>query len=209
MNILLFGATGLTGSRVLEELLINGYQVTAVSREAASIKTTHTSLKKISGNVLDEDFVTRMLERQDAVVSTISEGVEIKQHTQSKGNGNIIKAMEAQGVKRFVCMGAVGILAAPEGGLLREKAGYPSLYLPLSYEHSKVNELLQSSKLYWTQVCPPMILPRPSDGKYLVKANQLPSTVGQVNAGNIGAFIAKELRQPEFIPQRVGITNAG
>lgn len=208
MNVLLFGATGLTGTRVLEELLKGGYQVTAVSRDASIIKKNDPLLRKINGNVLDEKFVAGLLERQDAVVSTISEGVDIRQHTQSKGNTIIIRAMEAAGMKRFFCMGAEGILDAPEGGLLRDLPNYPKLYLPLSYEHSKVQEALQASQLYWTQICPPMILPRPADHKYVVKANQPASDKGQVFAGNIGSFISKELRRPDFVKVRVGIANA-
>lgn len=206
-HIVLFGATGLTGSKVLDELLAAGYTVTAVSRTASGIEQEHPNLHKVSGDVLSEAFVREIIPGKDAVVSTISEGVEIKHFTQSKGNGNIIRAMEALDTKRFICMGAAGILSGPDGKLVRDEDDYPALYLPLSYEHSRVQEQLRSSALLWTQVCPPMILPRPSDHQYLVQADRLPAGKNEVNAGNIGAYIARELRDQSFLHKLVGIAN--
>lgn len=208
MNVVLFGATGTTGSKVLVELLNAGYLVKAVARDVSRIQLQHPNLQPMQGNVLDPGFVTEVIKGADAVVSTISEGVSIVQHTQSKGNGNIIQAMQAQGIPRFICMGAEGILNAPDGTLIREDPAYPEPYKPLSYEHSRVQELLQSSTLQWTQVCPPLILPRNADGNYTVKPNVPAASTGKVNAGNIGAFIAREIQENKFLRTRVGIANS-
>lgn len=207
MKLVLFGATGTTGSRVLDELLKAGYNVTAVVRDVSRIGTKHPALTVRGGDVLNPTFVREIIAGMDAVVSTISEGVQIVTHTQSIGNSNIVDAMEALGMKTFVCMGAEGILDAPDGGLFRDHPDYPDLYKPLSYEHSRVQERLQQSNLDWIQVCPPLILPEAADGKYAVQVNVPGTNSGQVNAGNIGHFIARVLQSNEFRRARVGIAN--
>ena len=57
MNVILFGATGLAGSALLDSLLQAGHQVTAFVRNPSKIKTTHASLHVIEGDVLNEEEV--------------------------------------------------------------------------------------------------------------------------------------------------------
>ena len=207
MKLVLFGATGHTGKHILEEALKAGHEVTVLSRHPDKLQRHHEQLRIVTGDALKEEDVFNAVNGQDAVVSAISEGPDIQHKTQSTAIGNMIKAMDRAGVQRIICMGAIGILQYNDKELIRDQSFYDPLYLPISYEHSAVNKLLQSSRLKWTQVCPPTILDAPSDGKFAVKADYPPTKIAEVNAGNIGLFMMRELEQNEFIGKRAGITN--
>ncbi len=207
MKVILFGATGLAGSALLTELLKAGHKVTAFVRTPSKIKAQHTNLKVVTGDVLAEADVLQAIKGHEAVVSAISEGPQIVHHTQSLGNANIIKAVQQLGLQRIVCMGSAGILQRNENELLRDK-DYPPFYYPLSEEQFNVLGQLQQSGLQWTQVCPPMILDAAADGNYHTRANYKPEGKDEVAAGNIGAFIAKEIMENNYLQTRVGIVNA-
>lgn len=208
MKLVLFGAGGHTGNYILEEALKAGHEVTVLVRHPEKVTASSSTLNIVKGDALNASDVLNVVRGKDAAVSAISEGPDIRQHTQSKATANIIKAMQDTGVKRIICMGAIGILQANENELLRDQPSYDATYLPISMEHSAVNDLLKASGLDWTQVCPPTILSAPSDGGFKVKAGYPPTKNMEVNAGNIGMFIMEELEHPHFIGQRAGITNA-
>lgn len=206
MKLVIFGATGHLGKFVLEEALNAGHQVSVLVRHPEKL-LPQKNLEIIHGDALSINDVLQIIKGKEAVISVISEGPEIINNTQSVAVGNMIKAMQQTGVKRIICMGANGILQFNKHELIRDRPNYPKLYLALSYEHSAVNQQLHATHLDWTQVCPPTIIAAPSDGKYLVKADYLPSKNMEANAGNIGAFMMKELNENNFLSKRVGITN--
>lgn len=206
MKVILLGATGLAGSAILTELLKAGYSITAFVRTPSKIKIQHKALKVVAGDVMNAASILNAMKGQDAVVSAISEGPEIVHFTQSKGTGQIIKVMQQLGMQRLVAMGSFGILQLNEKQLVRD-VDYPSTYYPLSEEQYKVYRQLQQSNLLWTQVCPPMILDKASDGHFVTQKDYALQGKTEVSAGNIGAFIAQELQQNQFLQTRVAIAN--
>jgi putative NADH-flavin reductase len=70
-TIVLFGASGRVGSRILHEALARGHRVTAVSRDPNRIAQQHDRLRKVAGDVLDPDAVAGIIAGSDAVISAI------------------------------------------------------------------------------------------------------------------------------------------
>jgi uncharacterized protein len=208
MKIALFGATGHAGRFILDEAIKAGHEITVLLRHPEKLKLQNDQVTVQVGDALKPEDVSEVVRGKDAIISAISEGPDIQYHTQRIATENIIRAMEVHGVSRMLCMGAIGILQHDEHSLIRDQAFYDQTYVPISLEHSAVNNLLSQSDLLWTQVCPPTIVAAPPDGAYLVKINYPPSKNPEAYAGNIGLFMMEELRNNAFIRQRVGITNA-
>lgn len=206
MKITFFGATGTAGQYVLTELLAAGHDVTAVVRTPTKV-AARAGLRVVAGDVLRVESISPFVQGADAIVSTISEGLVIKTHTQSRGIENVVRAMQQHGVKRLIALAAIGILQASERSLNNEQPWFPDMYKPISQEHLLVWRTLQTSNLQWTLVCPPVILPQPANGSYLHKAEFMASAQQQIAAGNIGAFIVDELAQPQYLQLRVGVSN--
>ena len=71
MKIVIFGATGGTGRKLVEQALQQGHMVTAFARDPGKIKVSHQNLSVAKGNVLDADSVKSALQGQDAALSAL------------------------------------------------------------------------------------------------------------------------------------------
>src|SRR3984957_4335908 len=68
MNVVLFGATGTLGSRILRELVSRGHHVTAVVRDPSRLEA-YENVTVTAGNILDAASVADAVSGADVVVS--------------------------------------------------------------------------------------------------------------------------------------------
>jgi len=71
MKLLVFGATGGTGGRLVQQALDQGHVVTAFARDPAKIHLVHDNLRVVRGDILQPDSVDTAVAGQDAVVSAL------------------------------------------------------------------------------------------------------------------------------------------
>jgi putative NADH-flavin reductase len=69
MKLFVIGATGRTGSEVVEQAVARGHQVTAFVRSPESLKLKNERLTVINGDVMDENQLTNAMQNHDAVAS--------------------------------------------------------------------------------------------------------------------------------------------
>jgi putative NADH-flavin reductase len=67
MRVVLYGATGMIGSRTLKELLSRGHTVTALLRDPSKVPT-QSNLTIVKGDLLDADDVAKVTKGADVVV---------------------------------------------------------------------------------------------------------------------------------------------
>ena len=65
MNVVVYGATGRSGSRILQELTLRGHQVTAVARDTANAATRLVAASRMTRDV---DTIASIIQDADAVV---------------------------------------------------------------------------------------------------------------------------------------------
>ena len=226
LHVLTFGSTGLTGGHILSTLLSNGHKVTAFVRSRTRIDSKLVSsahLNVVEGDILAKADVERAFATAaargniDAVVSSLSEGADIKLHVQSKGARLILDAIAGlKGTKpRLVLIGGAGILDSPQQKsgepttLWKTNPHFPAMFQQVAEEHVLIVGYLTNTRdVDWTIICPPSITDEPGDGKFVAAKSTFPSSKFQVKAGNIAQFILNELSERKFIGQRVGITDA-
>ena len=197
------------------------------SRDRIDAKLLSSSnLTAVEGDILVKNDVDHAFSTAannghiDAVISTISEGLEIKTHLQSKGSRIILDAINARSGKkpRFILFAGAGMVDAPqqssdnsgkEAPLMKTTPYLPEMFRPVADEHEiTYNAIRKLPDLEWTMLCPPSITDDPADGQYLVAKSVLPSQTFHIKAGNLAHFVVKELSEGKFIRQRVGITDA-
>src|SRR6266567_4780235 len=71
MKVVLFGATGMIGSRILAELVRRGHSVTAVARHPEEVNAAK-GVKPVQGDVTDKASVAASAQGADAAISAYS-----------------------------------------------------------------------------------------------------------------------------------------
>ncbi|WP_086803503.1 NAD(P)-dependent oxidoreductase [Streptomyces caniscabiei] len=128
MRVTVFGATGAIGRLVVQQLLDDGHQITALVRTPAKLALTHPHLTVVTGQLTDRAAVEQAVSGADAVISAL--GPSLKRSatgTQvTDGTRTIAQAMEARKVTRFVGL-ATPSLADP-----RDKPHWKHKVLPVA-----------------------------------------------------------------------------
>uniref|UniRef100_A0A8C4YN85 Biliverdin reductase B n=1 Tax=Gopherus evgoodei TaxID=1825980 RepID=A0A8C4YN85_9SAUR len=102
-NIVIFGATGMTGLATLAQALQAGYQVTVLVRDPARLPPEHRPARVVVGDVLNPADVDKAIEGQDAVIIILGTRNDLSPTTMmSEGTRNIVAAMKAHGIRKVV-----------------------------------------------------------------------------------------------------------
>ena len=102
MKVVLFGASGMIGSRILQELVHRGHEVTAVVRNPEKI--TVGGVKVVKGDITDEASVAAAVHGADAVISAYAPPQ--KQETiLLNATRSLLAGMTKTGVRRLIVVG--------------------------------------------------------------------------------------------------------
>ena len=74
----MFGATGGTGSRLVQQALQQGHVVTAFARDPAKIRFSHDRLRVVRGDILNESSVDEAMAGQEGVLSALGTRVSMR-----------------------------------------------------------------------------------------------------------------------------------
>ena len=167
-RIQIVGATGGTGRQLVAQALERGLEVTAFVRDPSRLTITHPKLTVVRGDVLEATSVDGAMRGQEAVLSALGhKRYYFPRRILSEGTRNIVRAMEAHGVSRFVCETALGI---------GDSAGRLGLYytfftipvvLPLYFwDKTRQERIIAASSVEWTIVRPGVLTNGEKRGRY-------------------------------------------
>ncbi len=209
-HLLIFGATGRTGIRVVEIALEKGYAVTAVVRNPAALKITHPCLLVHKGDILQAGSFQSIVHGKDAVISCIGESSAKPTRLFSDGLSNVLSAMERSGVKRLVCMSASGIEVSPEHPFLLRLAVKYILQQILKNAYAdirRMEKLIRDSNTDWTIVRPPRLTNGPLTGKYRFAINGYLKKCYAIRRADLAHFIVNNIMNPEMYRAVVEVAN--
>jgi uncharacterized protein YbjT (DUF2867 family) len=155
-RILVVGATGGTGRQLVAQALERGYEVTALARDPSRLAVTHPQLTVVRGDVLDFASLAAAVRGQDAVLSALGHNRYYSlARILSDGTRNLLRAMAAHGVRRFVCETSLGIGdSAGRMGLAYTLFTLP-VVLPLYFwDKARQERAIAASDAEWTIVRP-------------------------------------------------------
>lgn len=78
MKLLVFGASGGTGRRLVQQALDQGHVVTAFARDPAKIRLAHANLRVVRGDILEAHTVDTAVAGQDGVLSALGTRLPVK-----------------------------------------------------------------------------------------------------------------------------------
>jgi uncharacterized protein len=204
MNIVMFGATGTLGSRILDELVSRGNSVTAVIRDPCKLPSRENVIGT-SSDIFDPRAVADAVRGADVVVSAYGPGPE-SPDLLLKATASLIKGVEASGVKRLVVVGGAGGLDVRPGVRLVDTHDFPPEWKGIALAHIQALELLKQSKLEWACLSPAAnIHPGERTGHYRLGTEELVTDVNgnsEISAEDFAIALADEVENPRHRRQR-------
>ena len=146
MKIAVIGATGNAGSRIVDEALRRGHEVTGVARDATKLEPRER-LAARSADVADTATIAPVLVGHDAVVSSIL-FIHVPLQT-------IVDAVRMASVKRYLVVGGAGSLEVSPGKLNLHQPGFPEFARAEATKGTEYLEWLHGiDDLDWTFLSP-------------------------------------------------------
>jgi len=209
MKIIVFGATGTVGRLAVERTLADGHEVTAFARKPEKLGVTSPNLTLRAGDAHDPVAVSDAIRGQDAVLITLGAGNSRNSDIRSQGTLNVIRGMQAHGVRRLICQSTLG--AHESRGNLNffwKRIMFGLLLRPVLLDHELQETLVRASGLDWTIVRPSAFVDGPSTGAFKedVAPNDTTLTL-KISRADVAEFLKRQLSDPAYVHRAVGISN--
>lgn len=207
MRIAVFGASGRIGSRVVNEALNRGHQVTAIVRHPENYTKVKPNLSVAKGDIFNSQDVESGVFDNDAVVSAYNYTHGAPPSTLSEVAIPLINGLKQAGVKRLIIVGGAGSLEVSPGVQLVDTPDFPEAYKPSALAHRDALKVYMKEKeLEWTYVSPAAeIAPGVRTGSYRTGFNQLiKDDEGKsfISMEDFAIAILDEIEKPQHIRQR-------
>ena len=211
-RVVVFGASGGIGRRVVEQALARGHEVVAVVRTPGKLALSGPHLTVVPAELEDRSAIGAAVRGADAVISALGPSLDRKATGMPliEGTRNIVDAMRAGGVGRYIGMATPSVRDPRDGralmGLIVPLMG--RLFLPRAYrELLALSEIVMYSGLDWTIAR--FIAPKDGPAKGRVRAGFLGrGRLGSaITRADIATFLLDQLDDTRFVRAAPVISN--
>jgi putative NADH-flavin reductase len=200
MNVVLYGASGMIGSRILKELLHRGHTVTAVVRNPENV--TAVGAYVVKGDVLDASSVAATAKGADAAISAYAPPQDDVSRLHDAVR-SLLLGLHSAGVRRLIVVGGAGSLEVAPGVQLVDAPKFPDPWRGIALAHRDVLPLLHESSLDWSYFSPAaFIQPGERTGKFRLGKTQLVTDEkgeSRISAEDYAVALVDELENPKNI----------
>ena len=195
MKVLVLGATGRTGRLIVRDALTKGHSVAALVRsKARALDLPGADL--IEGDARDEGALMRALNGCNAVISALGTGLgpfrEVSLLTIA--TRALVTAMTRNGVRRLVCISALGVGDSHgHGGFVFDRLFQP-LLLSHAYKDKDGQEAaIRASSLDWVVVRPARLTDDPARGSVRAVTDLAAVKGGKIARADVARFVVEQL----------------
>ncbi len=169
MKLIVFGARGDVGSRVVSEALSRGHDVTAVVRSAAQVEALPSSVTPLVADVLDTEGLADVIAGHDLAVSALRPP-DGREATLAALTRSVLDAAARVGTRVLIVGGAASLRLPDANGttVLTAPGFLPEDVVPIAYACQAQYELCAADRRAdWSYLCPPaMLVPGERTGRY-------------------------------------------
>jgi putative NADH-flavin reductase len=221
-KLIVYGATGRVGSRVVDEALSRGHRVTAVSRDPDRVTQQHPNLSTVRGDVLDPESVAGLVVGHDVIVVAVRGSVDKSKDPEKTVHrvaaDVLVKALRDLGenAPRLIYVGGAGSLEVKPGVLYADSIPrLMRMMMPGSLRqeiasHVLVLEYLRSvDDVRWTYISPAKKFgPGERTGIYRIGGDQmLEDDKGKsiISMEDFSIALVDEIETPKFVNKRFSV----
>lgn len=215
MKIVVFGAGGNVGQRIVNEALVRHHRVTAIVRDEATMLPRH-NLDVVEGDATDQRSVAKVSAGADAIVSAISPRPGSDGRPASSLTGAaaaLIEGATNAGVLRLVIVGGAGSLEIAPGQQLVDQADFPDAHKPEAFAQREALAVFRgyAGDLDWTYISPAAeIHAGQRTGEYRVSDDQLPVNdegLSSISFEDYAVAVLDEIEQGAHLGRRMSVAN--
>jgi len=214
VRIVVFGATGNVGQRVVAEALRRKHEVVGIVREPAAVQSPDSRVKLVKGDATNADDVARVSRGADAVVSAISPRPNARglpAPSLAANSRAIIKGLRDACVKRVLYVGGASSLEVAPGKALADLPDFPEIYREEAREGREALDIWrnEAKALDWTYLSPAAeIAPGNRTGKYRTTDEKLlvdDKGKSFITFEDYAVAVLDELERPQHVGKRFGV----
>jgi putative NADH-flavin reductase len=214
MKIVVFGATGNIGQRIVKEAVSRGHQVIGVVRDPAAVTTPDPRVELRRGDATDARSVAALAPGADAVVSAISPRPNARglpAPSLAAAARALMAGVREAATSRLVVVGGAGSLEVAPGKALMDQPGFPEAYKAEAREGREALAVFRAegSGLDWTYLSPAAeIGPGTRTGRYRTTGDQfLADASGKsfITFEDYAVALLDELERPAHVGRRFGV----
>jgi putative NADH-flavin reductase len=205
MKVVLYGASGNAGSRILHELQSRGHDVTAAVRNPEKLPAGTRAVRDDLSNV---DRIAEIIAGADAVISAYMPPPDDTDKLVA-ATGRLVDAVRKAGSPRLIVVGGAASLEVAPGVTLLASGHVPAAWLPIATSHARTLDLLKSTDIRWTYFSPAGFFePGQRTGKFRLGKDQLITDAQgetRISYEDYAIALVDELEHPAHIQERFTI----
>src|SRR3954449_516883 len=208
MKLIVFGASGQLGTRLVTEALGRGHDVTAVARDASRLDDRDGRVQTTSADATDADSVAAVAGGHDLAISAVTQhqAPEILPHA-ARG---LLEGAARAGVPRLISVGGAGSLEVAPGQRLVDTPDFHEEWKPEALAAADALEVFRQAgadtPVEWSFISPGALLaPGERTGRYRLGGDQLLVDEGgrsHISMEDFAIAILDEVETPKHPRQR-------
>jgi putative NADH-flavin reductase len=196
MRVLIVGASRGIGLETTRQVLETGHDVRALARSVAAIRLSNPRLEKVRCDALNHRDMEAALAGVDAAIVTL--GIGLREmfrpvHLFSDATRVLIAAMEAQAVKRLICVTGFGAGDSRPSISSLQRVPFQMIFGHAYDDKTRQERLIKESALDWTIVRPGVLTGGPRTGRYQVLREPSQWRNGIISRADVADFLIRQI----------------
>lgn len=213
MKIIVFGARGDVGSRVVAEAQARGHEVTAAVRSRAQLGALPPAVRGVVADVADTAQIAALMMDHDLAVSALRppDGQEAALVALTR---SVLQAARSAGLRVLVVGGAASLKMPDQSDatVLTAEGFLPTSVIPIARACAAQYELCAAeTKASWSYLCPPALLrPGTRTGTYRVGSDVLMVDAkggSEISMEDFAVALIDEAEVPQHIQARFTVAH--
>ena len=208
MKIIVFGATGSVGEKIVNQALEKGYSVTAFVRNPEKLTSnSHPNSNIFQGDVLKLADVKEAVKNQDVVLCALGDGKIGK--IRAEGTKQIITALKDSTTNRFICQSTIGAGNSYTNlNFIWKYVMFGFLLKKVLPDHNLQEKYIMESDLDYTIVRPSALTDGEISTNYQENFDETVKKLSlKISRPDVANFMIQQIDSKKYLKKAVSISN--